>query len=84
MMRLKIDHAEAIGSGAQMETLSSIQSFTVNKGLSISTEARSQEKRSSGKKDSSKFSEEESSRQPKFNLNRPKLPNVLTTVLSHE
>lgn len=42
MMGLKLDHAEAIGSGAQMETLSSIQSFTVNKGLSISTEARSQ------------------------------------------
>lgn len=42
MMGLKIDHAEVIGSAAQMETLSSMQSFSMNKGLSISTEARSQ------------------------------------------
>lgn len=50
MMGLKLDHAEAVSAGNQLETLSSLQSMTMNKGLSISTEARSQEKRSSGKK----------------------------------
>lgn len=36
MMALKIDHAEMVGTGLQMSTLSSMQSLT-EKGLSFST-----------------------------------------------
>ena len=54
--------------------------------MSVSTEARSQDKKGKRKDSNSKQSAEnyDNSKQPKFNVNRPKLPNVLTTVLSHE
>ena len=90
-MALKIDHAETIGTGLQLSSISPMQSFTSTKGLSVSTEARSLEKKGKRKDSSSKpqlgmsvSENSENSKQLKFNVNRPKLPNVLTTVLSHE
>ena len=54
MMALKIDHAEMIGTGLQLSTISSMQSFTSTKAMSVSTEARSLDKKGKRKDSSSK------------------------------
>ena len=79
MMALKIDHAEMVGQG---QSLNSMQSLTTTKTLSMSTEGKSSQKKK--KKVIESGIEENAIDYRKFNLNRPKLPNILTTVLSHE
>lgn len=73
-MALKINHAETIG-GIQLASLSSIHSMTSTKALSFSTDAKSLEKKKKTIEDNG---------YNKFNLNRPKFPNLLATILSHE
>ena len=73
-MALKINHAETIG-GVQLASLSSIHSMTSTKALSFSTDAKSLEKKKKTIEDNG---------YNKFNLNRPKFPNLLNTILSHE
>ena len=55
MMALKIDHAEMVGNGLQLSTISSFQSFASTKGLSMSTEAKSLDKKGRGKDSLSKL-----------------------------
>lgn len=78
MMALKVDHAENIGS--LVCQFSHVNSF---QAVSTSTEPKSQQKTT---KKMEKVSQKQGDESPhlKFNLNRPKQPNIFTTVLSCE
>jgi hypothetical protein len=82
MMALKIDHAEAVGSLVCQFSNGNSSHSLASKGQSISTETKSFVK--SIKREKDQREDHGESPQLKFNLNRPKLPNMFTTVLSCE
>ena len=78
MMALKVDHAENIGS--LVCQFSNVNSF---QAVSTSTQPKSQQ-RTIKKIEKTHEKSEDESPHLKFNLNRPKQPNIFTTVLSCE